>query len=412
MTHPDSSFAPSPSLKRVARGNLCAGCGGCALVAPGKIDMQMTPPGFLRPQQSGALTAQEEAHIAQICPGLGQEVDAEGRQDDVLWGPYVSMQMGWSTDPELRYTASSGGGLSAVLTHLLSTGAVDGIIQTGAAPKVPVANVAVLSEDAEAIKAAAGSRYAPSAPLANIEPYLASERRYAFVGKPCDVAALRALSKRDPRVDERIPVMLSFFCAGVPSQTGAEAVLAKLGTDLEHTESFRYRGNGWPGFATAKLKDGGEASMSYFDSWGKILSRHVQNRCRMCADGTGKAADIVCADAWETDAAGYPLFEEEDGISLVVARTAKGQALLDQCVASQALETKPFDVATLADIQPGQRNRRQVLLARLIGLRAIGRPAPRYRGLHLMAAARQGRLKDSLTNFLGMIRRGLQGRLD
>lgn len=412
MTHTDSSFAPCPALKRVARGNLCAGCGGCALVAPEKIAMDMTPPGFLRPVQSQALSADEEARIAQICPGLGQKVDAAGRTDDVLWGPYVSMQMGWSTDPDLRYTASSGGGLSAVLTYLLDNKIVQGIIQTAASPKVPVANVAVLSEDAEAIKAAAGSRYAPSAPLANIEPYLDSDQQFAFVGKPCDVAALRALSLLDPRVDQRIPVMLSFFCAGVPSQTGAEEVLAKLGTDLDSTESFRYRGNGWPGFATAKLKDGSERAMSYFDSWGKTLSRHVQNRCRMCADGTGKAADIVCADAWETDEKGYPLFEEEDGISLIVARTSKGQSLLDQCISQQVLITRPFDIATLPDIQTGQRNRRHVLLARLIGLKAIGRPAPHYQGLHLMAAARRGKFKDSLKNFLGMIRRGLQGRLD
>jgi coenzyme F420 hydrogenase subunit beta len=225
------------------------------------------------------------------------------------------------------------------------------------------------------------------------------------------VAALRALAKEDPRVNARIPVMLSFFCAGVPSQTGAEMILKKLGTDLASTATFRYRGNGWPGLATALLKDGSERSMSYFDSWGGILSNHVQLRCKVCADGTGKAADLVFADAWHCDEKGYPLFEERDGISLIVARTAKGAALMSEAGNAGKLAAKPFDPADLAAIQPGQSGRRRALLARLAGLRLLGRPVPRYRGLHITAPARQNTVKSNLKNFLGIIRRGLTGRL-
>ena len=405
------SRAQSRALKRVARGNLCAGCGGCALVAPDKIEMVLSPPGYLRPQQNAPLTPEEDARIARICPGLGQDVDLDGRIEDVLWGPYISMHTGFSTDPALRYQASSGGALSAVLTHLLGSGKIDAVIQTAAAPQVPVANVAVLSQTADEVTHAAGSRYAPSAPLAGLESYLDSSRQFAFVGKPCDVVALRALAKEDPRVNARIPVMLAFFCAGVPSQTGAELVLEKLGTDLASTKSFRYRGQGWPGRATAVLKDGSERSMSYSDSWGSVLSNHVQLRCKICADGTGKAADLVFADAWHCDDKGYPLFEEQDGISLIVARTEKGAGLMSGAVHSGHMSVQPFDPSGLAAIQTGQFGRRRALFARLAGLRLLGRPVPRYRGLHITAPARQNTLKANLKNFLGIIRRGLTGRL-
>jgi len=408
---PKPTLTQSPALKRVARGNLCAGCGGCALVAPGKIEMVMSPPGYLRPQQIAALDPHEDARIARICPGLGQDVDPGGRIDDILWGPYVSMHTGFSTDPALRHQASSGGALSGVLTHLLDSGKIDAVIQTAAAPHVPVANVTVLSQTADEVAHAAGSRYAPSAPLAGLESYLDSSRQFAFVGKPCDVAALRALAREDPRVEARIPVMLAFFCAGVPSQTGAEMVLKKLGTDLASTKSFRYRGQGWPGRATAQLMDGSERSMSYFDSWGGVLSNHVQLRCKVCADGTGTAADLVFADAWHCDDKGYPLFEEHDGVSLIVARTANGAGLMSQAVRDGHLTTQPFDPSALAAIQTGQSGRRRALLARLAGLRLLGRPVPRYRGLHITAPARQNTLKANLKNFLGIIRRGLTGRL-
>lgn len=400
----------SPTLARVMRGRLCSGCGGCALVAPGRVAMAYDAQGFLRPRQTGAISADQDAQIARICPGLGQRVDPGGRPDDPLWGPWLQMRQGHATDAGLRHAASSGGALSAVLVHLLAAGTVDGVVQTGADPALPIGNVTVLSETAADIAAAAGSRYAPSAPLAGLEAHLAGTRRLAFVGKPCDVAALCARALDDPRVDQRFPVMLSFFCAGVPALAGARAVLDRLGVTEADTAAFRYRGHGWPGRATAQTRDGREESMTYHDSWGMVLSRHVQHRCRICADGTGKAADLVCADAWESDARGYPLFDEAPGVSLIVARTEQGAAILQAAEAAGHLATEPFDPAGLAAMQPGQSGRRRALLSRLTALRLLGRPVPRYLGLNLWAAARQGGLGGNLRGFLGMLKRARRAK--
>lgn len=398
----------SAALARVARGDLCAGCGACAAIAPGRVAMREAAPGFARPVQTGPVTPREDAAIAAVCPGLVEEVEAGGRRDHVLWGPYLEMRTGHATDPGLRHAASSGGALSAVLVHLLETGAVDGVIQTGASEAVPVGNAAVLSRDAAAVRAAAGSRYAPSSPLDGIERHLSGSERLAFVGKPCDAAALRALGRIDPRVGERIPFILSFFCAGVPSRRGAEAVLRALGAAPEETVAFRYRGNGWPGQAVARLSDGSERAMSYAESWGAILSRHVQHRCKICPDGHGAQADLVCADAWESDERGYPVFTEAPGTSLVVARTELGARLLAEAEAAGRLETRAFDVEGLAAIQPGQVRRRQALGARLLAQAAAGRPVPRYRGLRIWEAARQGGVAWSARNFAGSLRRALR----
>lgn len=401
----------SPSLARVARGDLCAGCGACAGLLPGKVAMTVAPPGYLRPQQTAPLTPAEDALVAAVCPGLGQSVAAQGRADPVLWGPHVAMQTGWATDPAIRFAGSSGGALSMLLVHLLAEGVVDAVVQTAASPDLAIGNATVISADVAEITRAAGSRYAPSAPLADLRAQVASGRRFAFVGKPCDAAALRAACGQEAAIAAAFPVILSFFCAGVPSHAGGRAVLAALGTDLEATAAFRFRGNGWPGLATATAHDGTERQMSYHDSWGHILSKHVQHRCKICADGTGVAADIVCADAWESDAKGYPLFTEAPGVSLIVARTALGAQLVAGAEAAGRLETAPFDVATLAGIQPGQRERRRALLARLAALRLVGRPVPRYHGLQILAAARQNPLARNLKNFLGTLRRALRPAL-
>ena len=398
----------SPALARVMRGNLCAGCGACAGLVPDKIAMQITPPGFLRPVQKADLTDAQEALIAAICPGLGETVVAADRTDTVLWGPYVAMQTGWATDPAIRFAGSSGGALSMLLIHLLDTAAVDAVVQTAADPGLAIGNATMISLKAVDIITAAGSRYAPSAPLADVAALIADGRRFAFVGKPCDVAALRALTQRDAAAARAFPVILSFFCAGVPSHSGGRAVLSALGVTEADTAAFRYRGNGWPGEATAVARDGTARSMSYHDSWGKILSKHVQHRCKICADGTGIAADIVCADAWEADAQGYPKFSDAPGVSLIVARTDLGAQIIAAATVAGQIETATFDIDALAAIQPGQRERRRALLARLLALRLVGRPVPRYIGLHLFAAARQNPLARNLKNFAGTLRRALR----
>lgn len=372
--------------------------------------METAPPGYLRPKVVESLSAAENDTIAGFCPGLGQTVAPEGRRDDTLWGPYLDMHEGWASDAGLRHTGSSGGALSALLVSLLENGTVDGVVQTAAHPDRATANRTVISTTRAHILAAAGSRYAPSAPLADLQGCLDSGLRYAFVGKPCDVAALRAMAQNDGRMKRTFPVLLSFFCAGVPSLSGADAVLDALDAPVGEVKSFRYRGNGWPGQATATLHTGETRSMSYHDSWGGILSKHVQHRCKICADGTGKAADIVCADAWHADEKGYPLFTEDDGISLIVARSTEGARQIAHAVSSGLLETAPFDRSRLEAMQPGQSGRRKALLARLCGLYVLGKPIPRYKGLHLLAAARRNTPRVLLRNMLGTMRRALKSK--
>jgi coenzyme F420 hydrogenase subunit beta len=404
-------MTPSRVLKRIVEGGLCSGCGACAAIAPDSISMALVNPGFLRPVQSADLSPDQESRITEACPGTGLTQDPAGRWDHLLWGPIVGLRSGYATEPVLRRKASSGGALSAFLLHLLETGAVDGVLQTAAAPDLPIGNATVLSATSEDVFRAAGSRYAPSAPLAGLEQHLVSSSRFALVGKPCDVAALRAMERFDPRIAERIPVMLSFFCAGAPSLSGARKILEEMGVDEAEVAAFRYRGDGWPGFATATLKDGSCRQMSYTDSWGEILTKHVQWRCRICPDGTGGFADIACADAWEADERGYPSFEERDGVSLIVSRTRKGEEIVQAAMAAGRIVAEPFAAEAISAIQPGQTQRRQSTLPRVLALRIMGQPAPVYRGFHLMRNTGRAGLWPIVKNFLGTVRRFAQGRL-
>lgn len=395
----------APALSRVLGMDCCTGCGACAAVSHGAVAMRMTATGFLRPHQTAPVSDRTDAIIADICPGIGLAQGSREGDDHPLWGPLIALRTGASTDGNLHHHASSGGALSGLLVYLLETGTVERVVQVAASAASPIENATVESLSADDVYQAAGSRYAPSAPLSDLDRQLSRPGKFAFVGKPCDVAALRALGRHDARVVEKVAMLLSFFCAGIPSLHGTRAILDRLNVVEPSLDSFRYRGDGWPGRCTATLRDGSKASMSYEESWGDILTKHVQFRCKICPDGSGGFADVVCGDAWHCGDDGRPLFEEAPGRSLIISRTARGEALVRQAIAANYLTAEAAGVEEIEGWQPSQASRKRLVLARLAGMAAAGRGLPRFRGLNLTRGALAAGMWPNARNFLGMLRR-------
>lgn len=397
------SAGVSKTVERVVRGQLCTGCGLCAGVSAGAIRMRDVEPGFIRPEQIAPVSGEVEAVIAASCPGA--RVASWPASSDPYWGPLLGTYVGHATDQRIRFKASSGGALSALLIHALRSGAVDRVVQIMPDPSQPTGNVTVISTTEAEVLARAGSRYAPSSPLESIDAILADGGKAAFVGKPCDVSALRGLGGRDPRVAATIPLSLAFFCAGVPSRRGADRVLAALDVDRRDLTAFRYRGEGWPGRAVATLRSGETRDMSYDDSWGGFLADEVQFRCKICPDGVGGVADIACGDAWYGDERGYPRFDEQDGRSLVIARTPMGQALLADALKAGALVVEPLDPSEIDMMQQGQTQRKRNALYRHAALAVTLQPRPQLKQLKVLEAAKRARISEAARNFLGTIRR-------
>lgn len=402
-------------IATITGNGLCSGCGLCAGVSAGlaggdqpPIIMRETAAGYRRPEVVGPVSDDLAALIDATCPGANiiHEPASQEAEYHHVWGPLMAARLGWSTDPELRQNASSGGGLSGLLVHLLASGEIDYVVQTSVSEGSPVRNALAISTGRDDVFHAAGSRYAPSSPLQDIGARLDAPGRFAFVGKPCDVAGLRQLARRDPRVDAKVPVMIAFMCAGVPSYRGTSALLKAMGVEDESkVAAFRYRGDGWPGFATARLEDGTTFTMDYDTSWGRILNRHLQFRCKICPDGIGEFADIVCADGWYCDDDGNPLFDEREGRSIILTRTQRGEAILGRAIESGAIATEPLTLKALGHMQPFQARRKGLVVTRLAAMALTGKRRPRYEGLALGRNARALGLKETIRSFGGTLRR-------
>lgn len=394
-------------IDKIVDNGLCHGCGACA-GAIGEVSMKMQEPGYLRPT-ADALTGASRAKLAEVCSGLNLQHAGTDADYHPLWGPIRRLATGHATNPETRYKGSSGGVLSALQILLVESGEVDFVLSTSADPADPIGTRTDARSDSSAILAAAGSRYAPSSPLADLSRHLDNGRRFAFVGKPCDVAALARMAQHDARIDELVPYKLAFFCAGVPSRQGTLDVLDALETKEEDLHRFQYRGDGWPGLARAVRKDGTDASMTYNDSWGRILNRHLQFRCKICPDGTGEFADIACADAWYGKD-GYPDFAERDGRSLIVARTAAGERLMELAETAGAISTQPLEVGEIEAMQPYQANRKRNAMARSSAVWLKKGFGPKFANLKLPYLSARTSPVELARNFWGTFRR-ISGKL-
>jgi len=362
-------------LEKVLSSNMCAGCGIC-VSSPN--EMVIDEKGFARP-----INQIFDDLSFKACPGIKVE-QLNHESYDPIWGPVLSSQVGYSTDSIIRQMSSSGGGITAILKMCLEEKLVDAVIQIGASTCDPVANETKIVTTKEELILNSGSRYAPSSPLSVVRGLRGDNKIYAFVGKPCDVAALRAAVRMDKQLGKQFPILLSFMCAGVPSERAANDIIKRFGLEHDEVTEFRYRGDGWPGLTKAVTLDGKVNTMPYNTSWGTILNKKLQARCKVCADGTGELADVVCADAWHESVNGYPSFEEKDGRSLILVRTLQGKVLLKRAIETAYLSgIEGFDLTMLKNIQPYQYHRKRTLIARMLVLKLWRVKLPQYLGLSL-----------------------------
>ncbi len=377
------------AVARVVDAQNCSGCGACSLLDPG-LAVGLDASGYVRPRRTSSGRTPDGAAdtFRSVCPGARlRAARPEGSVRHPLLGPVVSCWRAWAGDEEIRFRGSSGGTLTALSAWLLETGQVERVRTAQVDRDEPRRTVPVsITSRAEAL-ASAGSRYAPVAVLGPG----ALDPGGALVAKPCEISAARAVLDDDDENGEDPaagPLLMSFFCAGTPSQPATDRLVTELGVAPgAPLEDLWYRGRGWPGSFTAVTRAGDRVATSYDDSWGRHLGRATQWRCKICPDGVGESSDISAADFWDTDERGYPVFTEGAGCSALIARTQRGHETLLRAFAEGVLVGSPLEPDRVAGVQPLQVSRRRFLAGRLVGARAAGRPVPRYSGFGLARLA-------------------------
>lgn len=380
-------MASIKSLKDVVDWDLCTGCGACYYAcSEGAVSLINIETRGIRPQFNLPACA-ECTKCLSICPGYvvdaNTNVAAESMppcsEADHAFGPALEIWEGHASDSEIRYSASSGGILTALALYCLEQEKMDFVLHTGVNDEHPMENRTVKSRTRNELLTRTGSRYAPASPCEGLATIEGSHGPCVFIGKPCDVAAVSMLRSVRPALDRNLGLVLTFFCAGTPSTQGTRHLAETLTVLPDQINSVRYRGDGWPGRFTIIYDDERqEKSLSYAESWGK-LTHYRSLRCNLCPDGLGRLGDISCGDAWENSTDnGNP------GLSLVVVRTTRGRQILHAAIAANYVKLRPVTSDNVFAAQRSLLTRRTEIFGRLVSLRLFGIPLPRFSGFSLL----------------------------
>lgn len=376
----------------------CTGCGLCSAINP-NIKLKMNSDGFFRPD----CAEKELQSYEKYCLAYGKNNDCYDR--DVIWGRFEKVFLGYSTDFNIRHRASSGGMLTAILNYLLEERLIDGVIHSIKDETKPWRTVTVCTEQISDLLERSGSRYTQSSPLKDIFSLIEKNKKYAFVGKPCDVAVLKNYFETDPMLQNQIIYTFSFFCAGIPSELAEKRLIEKMGSSMDKVKDLNYRGNGWPGLTTIIEKEGKVLELEYEKSWGQVLGRDICKMCRFCMDGVGEFADISCGDAWYVEN-GKPDFSEHEGRNVVFARTKKGLQLLENVRNKGYVYIEEYpDIDEIKIYQKYQYERRATMFEKTLAMRICGREVPRYSLLKLKRIKSDVSMKKRWNIFKGTLKR-------
>ena len=378
-------------MNAIAEQGLCIGCGICqAIAGKDRIEVAKNQDGNLRPIVRGDLDEDLVDQVYDICPGttvrgLPERLVNGDTRADPVWGPWRRMVHAWASDAQFRYEGSTGGVLTALAGYLLTSGRVSFVLHTKASASDPAFGEYHLSFGRDDVLAAAGSRYGPTATLVGIDAVLDRDEPFAFIGKPCDIAALRNLARHDPRVNAQVKYWLTPVCGGyMPTPSRIETVRRLAGVEPEDLTGLRYRGRGCPGPTTIESRTG-RLDLHYLDFWGEDASKwSLPFRCKICPDGIGESADIAAADSWPGGAPDRDTSEHDPGTNAVVVRTAAGAELLDAAARDGAVTLeRDLSPEDLSGYQPHQVRKKYTVWPRLEGLARAGHVRPAYEGLRL-----------------------------
>lgn len=389
-------------IQDIVDSDLCLGCGLCeAIATKEKCEMKLDlNTGFYKPVFKNKLTRRESKSILRSCPGIS----INGTGEKSIWGRVEKIYEAWSTDKEIREKSSSGGVITALAVHLIETGQVDGVLHIGVNADSFMFNSLKVSTHRGEIVNNCASRYAPALVFDDIvNIFNSNNNNYVFIGKPCDVSAMKNFLNEFPKYKNKIKYFFAIFCAGMPSYKGTEKLLESAKVN-EEPESLKYRGDGWPGYFKVTYKQAPPFKVSYNDSWGKVLGKHLPLRCKICPDGIGLFADIAVGDSWATKD-GYPDFQEQEGRSFVIARNQNGLDLLNDAIRNKKINSNDFKEDTLKFIQKYQYERRMYFGFRIIPIQLLKGFMLKYRNLNILGLMLLGNFKIGLKNAYGTFKR-------
>lgn len=377
-----------PGIIDVIESNTCVGCGACGVATGGRIPVTIRPRGYYEADIAGA-SPSDLATASRVCPFTNESENEDtvaGRlfpdlPRDAQIGHYRSLFAGRVADEAEIPSSSSGGLTNWTASRLLERGLVDGVIHVGNVEQ-PMFGYVVSTTVAE-LRDGRKSKYYPATFDEVLRGIRGDTRRYAFIGIPCAVKALRHVTEQDPVLREQIAFCLGIVCGHLKTTAYAESFAWQVGIAPDRLETVDFRIKD-PKLTSRQYKFGarakGEAELRQAPtlslvggSWGHAVFQ--LNACNYCDDVFAETADVVFGDAWLSK---YEI--DWRGTNVVVTRNEVIDQILREGVQMGEIGLDELDPESVAKTQAGNfRHRRDGLAVRLADDDAAGRWRPEKR---------------------------------
>lgn len=254
--------------------------------------------------------------------------------------------IGYSTDSEIRYRASSGGVGSTVIKYLLENKHF-GTSMTFVFNKIACRYEPKIIHDFADYNNC-GSIYQDTDTIPFIKNNLQNIRNGIVVTcMPCQVKPIRSILDRC-NIKHFI---LSLCCSGQTTVEGTWLLYSLLGIRKEDVDNIQYRGNGWPSGIQIRLNSGEIIKRENYSYPWNIIHQSLlfrPKRCLNCTIKTSPDADISLADPWLKE---Y-LQTDSIGNSVIICNEI-GESVIQQMINMHFLNLKTVDESVYISSQLG-----------------------------------------------------------
>jgi coenzyme F420-reducing hydrogenase beta subunit len=360
--------------KLVIDQGICSGCSTCAAFCE-RITLDENGTAQLAEEAEcnmniGAVQCSDEGTCYDVCPmvsfskeELEKEVFGEARKDEDL-GCYKKIVAARSKKKEILEKAQDGGAVTSILAAALDEKLIDGTVVTNRTDGWNTeTNLATKKED---LLEGAGTKYVRAPATMKFGQSIRGTRRIALVGTGCQtLGATRTITTLLKDVVEKTKesetpldfTLIGLFCfENFPYNCIKNALEKEFGVKIEdivRTDITRGK------FIITK-KDGSEDKKPV-----KTFDECVPEACNLCTNFTSEFSDISVGSVGT-----------EDGWSTVIARTEKGEKLLDNAVKKGYLEVK--DEVDLEAVKKNRSIKEKKFQATAEKRRSEGKYVPEY----------------------------------
>ena len=254
--------------------------------------------------------------------------------------------IGYSSNEELRYNASSGGIGSAIIKYLLESRQYGTSMTFVFNAEKCMYEPKLIYDFSEYNNC--GSIYQETDNILFIREHLKDIRDGIVVTcMPCQVNAIRNILNKS-NIDNFI---ISLCCSGQTTIQGTWFYYKLLGVKKTDVCDMQYRGKGWPSGIRISLKNGDVIKKDNYTYPWTLMHRSLlyrPKRCLSCTFKTNPNADTSLADPWLKE------YIENDKIgSSVIICNSEGQGVLKNMIKTGRVVLKKVEEAVYVQSQLG-----------------------------------------------------------